>query len=63
MKWFNVRNGYGFIINRNDTEEDVFVHRTAVKKHNPRRYVGSVGDRETVECDVVEGERVQRRQV
>lgn len=42
--------------NRSDTKEDIFVHHTAIKKNNLRKYLRSVGG-ETVEFDVIEGEK------
>jgi len=55
VKWFNVARGYGFI-ERNDNEQDVFLHQSAVVRRGRKpRYSLYLKGGEDVEFDVVEG--------
>lgn len=57
MKWFNCQKGYGFI-SRSDNNEDVFVHSRSIRVKAPGADMASLEDGETVEFDVVQGQKV-----
>jgi len=52
VKWFNCQKGYGFIT-RGDTNDDVFVHSRSIRGGDS----GSLDEGETVEFDVVQGQK------
>lgn len=52
VKWFNAKEGFGFIT-RHDTGEDIFVHKSSILKPNRRHSTKSVGDGEEVEFGII----------
>ena len=42
---------------RDDNNDEVFVHKTAIIKKNPRQYSASLAVHEKVEFDIVQGRR------
>ncbi|XP_034037235.1 switch-associated protein 70-like [Thalassophryne amazonica] len=56
IQWYNVKAGYGFI-RKADTEEDIFLHHTAIRNIDPRKYCSRVGAGQTVKFDIVEGKK------
>lgn len=54
VKWFNVKRGYGFVC-RDDNQEDIFIHQSAIVKSNPDHPRKSVGEGEEILFDIVKG--------
>lgn len=52
VKWFNAKQGYGFVT-REDTGEDVFIHFSGIARKNPLHLMKSLGDGETVEFNLM----------
>ena len=46
---------YQLLCFSDDNGEDIFVHQTSIIKNNPKKYLRSVGDGESVEFIVIQG--------
>ncbi|XP_053773384.1 Y-box-binding protein 1-like [Desmodus rotundus] len=56
VKWYSVKRGYGFL-RRHDTQEEVFVHYSAIARSGLRKHQRVLGTGEVVEFDVLQSER------
>ncbi len=52
VKWFNAEKGYGFI-KQNGSDDDVFVHHTAIKMDGYRK----LNEGDVVEFEITEGRK------
>ena len=59
VKWYNVKAAYGFIT-RDDTGDEVFVHRSAIVRYHSKKAIPSVGDGEAVEFFVISTKKGDR---
>ena len=59
VKWYNVKAAYGFIT-RDDTGDEVFIHRSAIVRYHSKKAIPSVGDGEAVEFFVISTKKGDR---
>ncbi|XP_037960666.1 Y-box-binding protein 2-B-like [Teleopsis dalmanni] len=59
VKWFNAKKGFGFI-KRKDTNEDVFMHHSAIMKDDSKKLVRFIADDEELHFDVITDARGSR---
>ncbi|PAV62836.1 hypothetical protein WR25_08110 [Diploscapter pachys] len=58
VKWFSIRNKYGFIERDEKGKDDVFVHQMAISNSSVRKYFyRTLEEGEPVEFDIVEGKK------
>ena len=59
VKWYNVKAAYGFIT-RDDTGDEVFIHRSAIVRYHSKKAIPSVGDGEAVHFYVISTKKGDR---